>query len=44
MAGQLVGRTENEIEVALDEAIRTVLLELSQQIELPEPPQLETAT
>ena len=44
LSGQLVGRTENEIELALDDAIRTVLLELSQQIELPEPPLLETAS
>jgi hypothetical protein len=44
MAGQLVGCSENQIETALDDAIRAVLLELSQQIELPEPPLLETAT
>jgi phage terminase Nu1 subunit (DNA packaging protein) len=44
MAGQLVGCNENQIETALDDAIRAVLLELSQQIELPEPPLLETAT
>jgi hypothetical protein len=44
MAGQLVGCNENQIETALDDAIRAVLLELSQQIELPEPPLLENAS
>src|SRR5262245_31841891 len=44
MAGQLVGRNANEIELALDDASRAVLLELSQQIELPEPPLLENAS
>ncbi|MBI5863719.1 MAG: hypothetical protein HZB38_04275 [Planctomycetes bacterium] len=38
LAGRLVGRNENEIEHALDDAIRAVLLEISEQLELPEPP------
>lgn len=38
LAGQLVGRTENEIEILLDDAIRGVLLDMANQIELPEPP------
>mgnify|MGYP001350311370 CR=1 FL=1 len=42
VAGRLVGCNENQIETVLDEEIRAVLLELSQQIELPEPPNTES--
>lgn len=41
VAGRLVGCDENEIETVLGEEIRAVLLELSQQVELPEPPDTE---
>lgn len=38
LAGQLVGQDENQIEIILDNAIRGVLLDMANQIELPEPP------
>lgn len=41
VAGRLVGCDENQIETVLEEEIRAVLLELSQQVELPEPPNME---
>jgi phage terminase Nu1 subunit (DNA packaging protein) len=41
LASQLLGQTENAIERTIDDAIRGVLLDMANQIELPEPPLME---